>query len=104
MKRLAEAIAGFPKSAADEVRFSTYSSDRFSYFSLHFFCIDGSGHSVVRVKIADVSTYANVRPVTNVAEFDLRVEAAAIDVFSPALSNVSMAGVGAVTAVLNGRA
>ncbi len=104
MQRLAATIGGFPKTVADEVRFSTYASDRFAHFGLHFCCTDGSGHTVVRVTIADVVHYSNARPVNNLAEFDLPAEPAAIDAFARELAELSTAGVRAVTAVLNGKA
>ncbi len=101
--KLSEAIDHFPKSTTDEVHFSTYSSDNFSYFTFHFICIDGSGHIVVRVKIADIVTYSNARPNNNIAEFDLSVDPAAIDTFSSELSKLSKSNIGNVTAVLNGK-
>jgi len=103
IRKLSEAIDRFPQSTADEVRFSTYSSDNFSYFTFHFLCIDGLGHVVVRVKIADIVMYSNARPDNNIAEFDLAVEPAAIDTFSSELSKLSKANIGDVTAVLNGK-
>ncbi len=104
MKKLAAAITGFPRTVADEVRFSTCSSDSFAHFGVHIFCTDGSGHTVARVKIADVVHYSNARPVNNLAEFDLPAEPAAIDAFVRELAELSTAGVRAVTAVLNGKA
>ena len=103
IEKLSQAIDRFPKSTTDEVQFSTYSSDDFSYFSFHLLTMDGSGHVVVRVKVADIVTYSNARPDNNVVEFDLMVEPAAIDTFSGELSKLSKAKIGAVMAVLNGK-
>ncbi len=102
MGKLSQAIGGFPKSTADEVHFSTYFSDSLSYFSVHFLCTDGSGHVVVRVKVADTVIYSNARPDNNLVEFDLPVEPAAIDTFSSELAQLAGANIGDVTAVLNG--
>ncbi|MDD5332293.1 MAG: hypothetical protein PHS32_00990, partial [Rhodoferax sp.] len=102
MTKLSLAIGGFPKSTADEVHFSTYSSDRLSYFSVHFFCVDGSGHVLVRVKVADIVACHNARSDNNLAEFDLAVEPAAIDTFSSELARLAGANIGDVTAVLKG--
>lgn len=103
IRKLSEAIDRFPKSTADEIHFSTHSSDDMSYFSFHFRCTDGSGHVVVRVKVADIVIYSNARPDNNIAEFDLVVEPAAIDTFSSELSNLSKARIGDAMAVLNGK-
>lgn len=103
IRKLSEAIDRFPKSTADEVRFSTHSSDNFSHFSFHFLCTDGLGHVVVRVKVADIVIYSNALPDNNIAEFDLVVEPAAIDTFSSELSKLSKAKIGDAMAVLNGK-
>lgn len=52
-KRLAEAIAGFPRSTTDvrEYRFGDPSGFGAGAADLHFKCTDGSGHLAVTVKI-----------------------------------------------------
>ena len=103
IRKLSEVIECFPRSPTSDIHFSTYSSDNFSYFSLHFLCIDGSGHIIVRVKVADILVSYNAYPVKNFAEFDIAVEPASIDIFSRGLSILSSAVIGDVTAVLDGK-
>ncbi len=100
IQKLASAIKGFPKSLSDQVEFSTYSSNDFSYFTMKFACTDGLGHISVRIKVADIITYSNAPQVNNYSEFDIAVEPAAIDSFSTALSELSKARLGEVTAVM----
>ena len=103
IKSLCNRIGGFPKSAADEVHFSTQYGNSSSYFNLSFVCTDSSAHVVARVKIAEIVAYSNTRPVNDLAEFEIAVEPAAIDTFSRELENLSSANIGVVTAKLNGK-
>lgn len=102
IRKLAQEIKGFPKSVTDQVYFSTYSTDHFSYFAIKFTCVDSSGHTSVRIKIAEIVTYSNASQVNNIAEFDIAVEPAAIDDFSNSLSELSKTPLGKVKAVLTG--
>lgn len=100
IQKLAGEIKDFPKSITSQVEFSTYSGDDFSYFTMKFTCMDGSGHISVRIKIADIVTYSNAPQTNSIAEFNIAVESAAIDSFSAALRELSKAPVGTVKAVL----
>ncbi len=101
MRQLAASVDRFPASVDAQVSFSSGPSADFSYFSLHFSCIDGAGHVVLRVKIAEIIRWSNGRPTNNVVEFDVPVEPAAIDRFASALATISDAPIGTVTAELN---
>ena len=103
ISQLADSIKDFPKSLQDKVEFSTYGSDNSSYFSLNFNVIDGSGHIVIRVKIAEIHSWSNKPKESNVAEFDMPIESVGINQFSSTLNKLSKAGIGEIKAVMNGK-
>lgn len=101
---LASSLEGFPLNVGQKITFTTGESSKSSFFSLHFNCIDGSGHTVVRVKIAHILTMTNRAQQKYVAEFDLNIEPSAIDTFSRSLSSLAKAQIGQIKAVLDGTA
>ena len=84
LRKLADAISGFPKSAQDQREWNTqnYKSDGNS-FRLSLNCVDGSGHGIAVVDLADhedTQQSASIRfPVT----------AGEIDEFEKALRTMS---------------
>ena len=100
---LARTVDRFPKSTSDVSRFSTEAGDKFSYFALHFQCINGRGGVIVRVKVAERVHFSNAPGIDNVVEFDLDVEPASIDNFSSQLAVLAQAGIGEGRAVLHGK-
>ena len=100
---LSEAIEGFPKSIDQEVRFTTGERDDLSFFSLFFKCKDGSGHVILRVKVAHIESYTNALDQKYISEFDILLEASAIDAFARSLNALSKSNLGAVKAILRGK-
>ena len=100
---LSEALSGFPKSIDQEVRFTTGEREDLSFFSLFFKCKDGSGHVILRVKIAHIRVFTNASEEKYISEFDILLEASAIDVFTRSLDALSKSKQGAVTAILLGK-
>lgn len=100
---LSEVIEGFPKTIDHEVRFTTGERDDISFFSLFFKCEDRHGSAIVRVKIAHIMVSTNANDENYISEFDIPVEAAAIDIFARQLNALSTANIGGVTAVLRGK-
>lgn len=103
IKRFSEALTGFPSTSQDRRTFTTYGSNDFSYFSFEFFCTDSLGSAVARVLIADISKPSNARKQEQRVEFELPIEAAAVDAFCSELKQVATAGLKQVTATLYGR-
>ena len=101
--KLAESIQGFPKRIGQEVLFSTGGRDDISFFSLSFKCIDGSGHVIARIKVAHIDSYINAPQENYIAEFDIKVEASAIDVFVNSLKSLSKENIGQISATLQGK-
>ena len=101
--KLAESVEGFPVRIGQEVTFTTGESDSSSFVSLGFKCVDGSGHVVVRVKVAHIATYTNSDQEKYVSEFDIKVEASAIDAFVKAVKLLSKESLGEVKAILQGK-
>ena len=95
---LANLIEGFPKRIGQEVYFSTGEGNDLSFFSLRFKCKDLAGHSILRVKIAHIISYANAEKEHYTSEFDLEIEAAAIDNFTRSVDLLSRSKLGEVQA------
>lgn len=101
--KLSEDIDGFPKSIDQEVCFTTGEREDLSYFSLFFKCRDGAGHVVLRVKVAHIVSYTNTAQVKDISEFDIQLEASAIDAFARSLNALSKSKLGSVNAILLGK-
>ncbi len=99
---LSLAIEGFPKRIDQEVRFTTGERDDLSFFSLFFKCKDSSGHVILRVKVAHIESYTNASKERYISEFDIPLEASAIDVFARSLNALSKSKLGEVKATLRG--
>jgi len=80
---LANSIRGFPKTNSHREVFSggREDDDDLSFAKLVFHCVDGAGHAVVDVTLAE-SLVHHARPSTrNRAELELRFEPLALDEF-----------------------
>ncbi len=83
---LAESIRGFPKTVSQQ---ETFEGSSGSLAKLVFQCIDGSGHPVVMVSLAE-SVNDNSRPLTmNRVEMELRFEPSALDEFCRELESIA---------------
>jgi hypothetical protein len=101
LKEAAERLRGFPKSPADarEIAFGQFDLEPFrvgesqfnrfaSGVSMRFYCVDGSGHAYVDVRVQ--ADYRNRKRGLAIqgATLDMRVEAAAVDAFVQELLRV----------------
>ena len=96
---LGSVLEKFPKSVSDKFSFSTGEGD-YSHFNLSGCCIDGSGHTIVTVKIAHIEHYNHSRRQHDEVLFDLKMEPMAINNFGKALLKVASEPVGKTQAVL----
>ena len=100
--KLAESVEGFPKRIGQVVTFTTSEREDLSFFTLQFKCVDGSGHIVMRVKVAHIVSYSNAEQEKCISEFDIKVEASSIDTFVKSVKSLAMEGLGEVRAILHG--
>jgi hypothetical protein len=103
MSKLGELVHGFPKNSDDQVSFTTYGNNNFSYFSIFFKCKDLSGHVVARIKVAHIVNYSDGTREDYLSEFDMEAEPAAIDIFSSSIAQLAGAKIGEISAVLQGK-
>ena len=100
---LAKSLKGFPENINQTVSFTTGENEDISYFTLKFKCVDGSGHIIVRVKIAYIVT-DTARPKKHyISEFDINIEAASVDQFVISLHKLATSELGEISAILNGK-
>lgn len=97
-----EGIAGFPNQIGQSFTFTTGENNNSSFFSTHFRSCDGSGRTVVRIKIAHIEISTNQEPERYMVEFDANVEPLAIDAFAKQLESLEGKGIGEVIATLRG--
>ena len=97
---LAEILEVFPRSLSDSFEFSTGENDDLSYISISGLCIDGSGHTLLEIKIAHIVRSSNARTENYIAIFDLRVEPEAINQFGRLVRKVAIEPLGKTKAVL----
>ena len=105
IKELATLLTEYPRKIDSVVEFTTGESDNMSFFSLKFFCVDHSGHILVRVKMCHHLVYSNGPSKSEhyMAEFDIPVEPWSIDQFVKTLMRVANDEVGGVLAELQAK-
>jgi hypothetical protein len=89
IKDLADRIRGFPQAVSQEVIFSGGAEDSDGFARLVFSCVDGVGHTIVKVSLAEVfQEYA--RPtMRGRVELELLFEPLALDEFARDLQQMA---------------
>ena len=103
LSSFAHSLKGYPKELGQEINFSTGERNDLSYFNLSFKSINGTGHLILRIKIAHIVKYSAKPTESFMSEFDLEVEPAAIDNFTNSLKNVCVAKIEGNSAKLIGK-
>ncbi len=97
---LGKLLEKFPRNTKDEFEFKSRSTPDLSYFSIHAFCIDNSGHTMFAVTIAHIESFTNVRNENYKVNFDMKVEPQAICNFGMQLQRLAVNPLGKTKAVL----
>jgi hypothetical protein len=97
---LLRSIRAFPTTISHVVVFEGGSDDSGAMATLRFSCIDGSGHAVVSVSLAQPINESGRPGVKNRVELELAFEPAALDTFCQQLD--ALASRASTTAVLRG--
>jgi hypothetical protein len=85
---LAQSLQGFPKSISQEEIFEGGSDDG-PFGKLFFRCIDGSGHTIVRVTLQELVAFNLRSVIPNRVELEFQFEASALDEFCAELQAVA---------------
>ena len=102
MEEFARLMEGFPQCPGQELSLTTGESGNLSYFTLMLRSLGGSGHVIARIKISHIAMFSNAEKEHDSAEFDFKVEPAAIDDFSRSLRALAKSDLGEVKAELSG--
>ena len=86
---LANRIRGFPQAVSQEVIFSGGAEDSDSFVRLVFRCVDGVGHTVVKVSLVEVFREYAGPTIRGRVEFELLFEPLALDEFSRDLEQMA---------------
>lgn len=100
IEHLGRLLENFPRTTKDELEFKSRSTPDLSYFSIHAFCTDSSGHTMFAVTIAHIESFTNVRNESYKVNFDMKVEPQAICNFGIQLQRLAVNPLGKTKAVL----
>ena len=100
IEHLGRLLEKFPRTTQDELEFKSRSTPDLSYFSIHAFCTDSSGHTMFAVTIAHIESFTNVRNESYKVNFDMKVEPQAICNFGIQLQRIAVNPLGKTKAVL----
>jgi len=95
---LGNSLIDFPNSLETIVEFTTGERDDLSFFSLKFYCGDGSGHIYMKVKICHNEGYSNKKGEQFSSVFEIPVEPSQIDKFVKSLNRIAIEELGSVSA------
>ena len=97
--KFAQTLKGFPQ-ANNDLLYETGLKNGFASFSMHFYCIDDTGHFGVEINLKDNFGTAFNYEVKNKMKIEIIVEQKAIDIFQKGLSKLATKQEG--VAILNG--
>lgn len=98
--KLGKLLDEFELKVGNEVKYSTFHSSEFSYFTIIVRCIDITGLINVRTIIAHNLSISNAPNENYKVEFDFDIDPASLDRFAKEIQNVANSDLGKISAIL----